>query len=1090
MLSELWGTGNLISLALPGTPLGYFLLLIDLFILGTILAYFSKKLSFTKIIEKWQWVFGLSLAGFITSQLLPIPLPFTNQHLTPFSVFPLILAAAFLNPLAVMIVGAMTGLGQSLGQTHQLFDIFHFALTGLLVALLLQQRFMGRLYHFLRHPIVSGSIGMMLPAFLLGLSTFAISKAGFSLAALDQALYTSNNALTPFLMEGFINGGLVLIILKWLPNLRPRQILIPSPTQRSLRGQLIGNFLAFSIFITIVVMAAVFNLSVSVSRRLVLNQMAHNAAITSSKIPEFQSELQILVDAFEDTALFTSPDQIETKDGLEQIYKSSSLYRHLMVVDKDLAITAYFSPDENEDLQLSEEEKTTLNAVFASNNSNIVAQNPSQPEDGLSFIVPIMVNGETVAAIVGRVTQLSINNLIVGIQDVTTEGVGFIVNEEGRVIAHPDPEMLNKSWNEEENGRFFPVDANGNFSGAYQSYDPQTGTQQLVYYLKEDHDWTVVVSTPYAAVLNLSLDIWGPLLAILLVVIAASFIQLAYQSRGITEPITEMVNASKTMAAGGNWTPAIHGQRDDEIGQLSQAFSQMQRSMKKRLNDLSLLLTVSSDVSTNIDLNQGMPAILRGALRGTGASGARAVVLNPSGGNPLTFGEGPSASGMKALDRHIMTKLRYTSELMLGTPEEIRAALELNKKTAIPVPAFLAIPLHSHDRFQGVLWLGYRQPNSFDMSERNLLHTLASQASVLVENARLFATAEGGRRRLAAVLASTSDAVIVTDPTERILLINPAMEHIFELKASEVTNRQVTSVIDAKPLVEALTSNSDYTRNLEIPVKDGRIFYASVSRINSRDGQVFGRVAVLRDITHLKEIDEMKSDFVSTVSHDLRNPLTFMRGYITMLPMVGEINKKQYEYVDKILNGIDQMTKMVDDLLDLSRIEAGIDFRQEEVEVKPLLSDIADEYWQHAHLAGLKIHVDVKPNVTKMRCDQALIRQAITNLVGNSIKYAPQSGDLWLRANQQNGKVIISVEDNGPGIPEEAIIRLFEKFYRVKQPGTERIRGTGLGLAIVKTIAERHGGQARCHSKVGEGSKFFIELPHKQPYVNGTSADK
>ncbi|MCA9930991.1 MAG: PAS domain-containing protein, partial [Anaerolineales bacterium] len=518
------------------------------------------------------------------------------------------------------------------------------------------------------------------------------------------------------------------------------------------------------------------------------------------------------------------------------------------------------------------------------------------------------------------------------------------------------------------------------------------------------------------------------------------------------------------------------------------AFSQMQRSMKKRLNELSLLLSVSHDVSTNIDLNQGMPAILRGALRGTGASGARAVVLNPSGGNPLAFGEGPAANNMAALDRRIMSKMRYTAELMLTSTDEIREALEADEADVL-IPALLAIPLHSHKRFLGVLWFGYRQTNSVDLSERNLLHTLAGQAAVLVENAHLFATAEGGRRRLAAVLASTSDAVIVTDPTERVLLINPAMEHIFNLKAGNVANRPVTSVIDVKPLVEALTSSSDYTHNLEVPVEDGRIFYASISRITSREGQVFGRVAVLRDITYLKEIDEMKSDFVSTVSHDLRNPLTFMRGYMTMLPMVGEINDKQQEYVDKILTGIDQMTKMVDDLLDLSRIEAGIDFEQDEIEINPLLSDIADEYWQHAHFAGLKIAVDVSPDVTKVRGDQALIRQAITNLVGNGIKYAPKSGELLLKASRQNSKVIISVHDNGPGIPEDAQIRLFEKFYRVKQPGTERVKGTGLGLAIVKTIAERHGGSARCHSKVGEGSTFFIELPGSSNYLNGSSAN-
>jgi len=510
----------------------------------------------------------------------------------------------------------------------------------------------------------------------------------------------------------------------------------------------------------------------------------------------------------------------------------------------------------------------------------------------------------------------------------------------------------------------------------------------------------------------------------------------------------------------------------------------MQQSMKKRLNELSLLLGVSHDVSTGIDLNQGMPAILRGALRGTGAAGARAVVLNPSGGHPLTYGAGPAAEAMAVLDRLIMTRLRHASELMLATPNQIRAALALPKDDEPPLPSLLAIPLHSHDRFQGILWLGYRQPHSFDLTERNLLRTLASQAAVLVENAHLFATAEGGRRRLAAVLASTSDAVIVTDPTERILLVNRSAEKIFDLDASRIGGRPVTSVIKVKELVSALTSNDEIVRNLEVPTSDGKTYYASVSTIISNDGQIYGRVAVLHDITHLKEIDDMKSEFVATVSHDLRSPLTFMRGYATMLPMVGELNEKQQDYADKILNGIDQMAQLVDDLLDLGRIEAGVDLAQEEIVVESLLSDVATEYWQHAHLSGIKLQVEVAPGVSTVTGDTALIRQAITNLVGNGIKYAPDSGLMTLRAEQTNGEVVISVKDNGPGIPQKDQMRLFEKFYRVKQRGTEKIKGSGLGLAIVKSIAERHGGRVWCHSQDGEGATFYISLP-LEPSNNG-----
>jgi len=261
---------------------------------------------------------------------------------------------------------------------------------------------------------------------------------------------------------------------------------------------------------------------------------------------------------------------------------------------------------------------------------------------------------------------------------------------------------------------------------------------------------------------------------------------------------------------------------------------------------------------------------------------------------------------------------------------------------------------------------------------------------------------------------------------------------------------------------------------------DGKTYYASASTIISNEGHVFGRVAVLRDITHLKEIDEMKSDFVATVSHDLRSPLTYMRGYATMVPMVDELSDKQHEYLNKILAGIDQMSQLVDDLLDLGRIEAGVDLVKERIEVKPLLEDIAEEYWQHAHLAGIKLQVDVPDDIPPIIGDGSLLRQAITNLLGNGIKYAPDSGPMWLRAEKKNGELVLSVQDSGPGIPKQDQMRLCEKFYRVKQRGTEKVKGSGLGLAIVRSIAERHGGRAWCISQRGEGCTFSLSVPISQ----------
>jgi PAS domain S-box-containing protein len=462
-------------------------------------------------------------------------------------------------------------------------------------------------------------------------------------------------------------------------------------------------------------------------------------------------------------------------------------------------------------------------------------------------------------------------------------------------------------------------------------------------------------------------------------------------------------------------------------------------------------------------------------------------VLNPSGRQPLMFGEGPASRTMSRYDRQVMSLSQQKQIVILPTPEDVKAQLNSKHPEDLPFQALITMPLITHERFQGVFWLTYRQPHTCDQTELDFLQTLASQSSVLVENARLFATAEGGRRRLAAVLASTSDAVIVTDPTERILLINPAMERFFNLNAAEVVGRPVKAVIESKRLIEALSGTSERARNVEIPVQDGIVLYASASTIFSNDGQTMGRVAVLHDITYLKEVDEMKSEFVATVSHDLRSPLTFMRGYATMMPMVGELTGKQQEYIDKILNGIEQMSVLINDLLDLGRLEAGIDLVVTHFRLSEVLNSIVDEHHQPAESKGIELKVTADSRrVPMIRGDVALIRQAVTNYVSNAIKYASNSGRVVLDATVEGGEVIISVRDNGPGIPKKEQLRLFEKFYRVQQRGTEVIKGSGLGLALVKSIAERHGGRAWCESTVGEGSTFYISLPlGKKPGNNG-----
>jgi two-component system phosphate regulon sensor histidine kinase PhoR len=268
----------------------------------------------------------------------------------------------------------------------------------------------------------------------------------------------------------------------------------------------------------------------------------------------------------------------------------------------------------------------------------------------------------------------------------------------------------------------------------------------------------------------------------------------------------------------------------------------------------------------------------------------------------------------------------------------------------------------------------------------------------------------------------------------------------------------------------------------EIQAPDERTFSASVSMLDEG-----GRVVTLRDITYLKELDQMKSDFVNTVSHDLRSPLTYMRGYTTMIPMAGELSEKQQGFVERILSGIDQMTALIDDLLDIGKIEAGVGIQMEQCYLPTIIQAVVDDLGLGASQQDVELQAHLPADVPTTLGDTTLIRQAIKNLIENAIKYTPGPGRVDVGLVQrgasagQGAQLVVTVQDTGIGIAPEHQGRLFEKFYRIRRRDTVHIRGTGLGLAIVKSIADQHGGRVWVESKLDQGSTFYLSLPLRLP---------
>ncbi|NIP53070.1 hypothetical protein GWN42_22565, partial [candidate division KSB1 bacterium] len=263
----------------------------------------------------------------------------------------------------------------------------------------------------------------------------------------------------------------------------------------------------------------------------------------------------------------------------------------------------------------------------------------------------------------------------------------------------------------------------------------------------------------------------------------------------------------------------------------------------------------------------------------------------------------------------------------------------------------------------------------------------------------------------------------------------------------------------------------------EVTATDGHVLDGQVSTLNYNGGTSAGSVVVLRDVTRFKQLDEMKSDFVANVSHDLRSPLTQMLTYSQLIPMDGPLTENQVKWLSRVERAVVDMKDLIEVLLDLNRLESGVTLVTVPFRVEEIFRSIVEDFKDEAATNGVTIKYETEEFLPVVDGDVDLIKQAIRNIVSNAIKYAPNSGDLILNAKSKGDFVNISVSDQGPGIAESDVARVFEKFYRVESQGNGKISGRGLGLALVKSIAERHGGKAWCESQLAVGSRFYLSLP-------------
>lgn len=385
------------------------------------------------------------------------------------------------------------------------------------------------------------------------------------------------------------------------------------------------------------------------------------------------------------------------------------------------------------------------------------------------------------------------------------------------------------------------------------------------------------------------------------------------------------------------------------------------------------------------------------------------------------------------------------------------------------VRSVIGTPLRRRQRVIGVLTLVHDEPNKFNPGDLPLLNAIAGQAAIALENARLFKETEQERRKLSAIISSTQDAVLVTTPQNKTLLLNPAAQEMLALNGHSWQDQLLSELTTNAELLKLFAPNAPTTG--EVPLPDGRIMWASITAIPE-----LGRVTVLRDISAFKALDKMKREFVTAFTHDLRTPLATVKGYIELVRMDGPVTDRQEEDLVGITKAANLMKSLIEDLLELSRLERLEQLTREKIHLSESIQTTINSMKLLAKTKGIELVLDRPPRDLVIEGNLVLLSRAVGNLLDNAVKYTPQGGQIHVKLGRSNGQALVSVIDNGPGIQARDLPRVFEKFYRAR-PELDDIPGTGLGLAIVKIIAEQHGGQVWVESQPDVGSTFTISLP-------------
>ena len=427
-------------------------------------------------------------------------------------------------------------------------------------------------------------------------------------------------------------------------------------------------------------------------------------------------------------------------------------------------------------------------------------------------------------------------------------------------------------------------------------------------------------------------------------------------------------------------------------------------------------------------------------------------------------------------------------------PQLERKVAQIARAGGLGLRQTVAIPMIVREQLVGMIYIFRAYSGHFTVNDRQVLQSFADQAAIAVHNAQLYQQISNEKQRLDAIIEASADGVLILDPALRITVYNRALSRMSGWPAGQAIGQPHDRVIiiDAKraglTLSEAEAGGWPLGRNNNIYVEgdlrrqDGAhvpvgITYAALF---DRDEQLVNIIANVRDMTRLRETDDLKNTFISVISHELKTPVALIKGY------AGTLRREDARWdastvrdsAAVIEEEADRLTQLIDNLLDASRLQAGgLKLNIADVALDQLAAHVAEKFSVDAELHHIEL--DFPPDFPTVPGDAVRLEQVLSNLINNAIKYSPAGAHIRITGRVLPREIVVSVTDQGIGIPLEEQARIFERFYRVDDALSRRTQGSGLGLYLAKAVIDAHRGRIEVESAPGQGAKFSFALPRE-----------